>query len=97
MNVTKVHIMQKATDPLNLRSLPLVAPSRDGWDDVKAAIAAGADGILVEVHPNPAAALSDGRQSLDPNQFRTLMADVHRMAEAMRRGVASPPTVPAQS
>ena len=38
MNVTKVHIMQKATDPLNLRSLPLVAPPRDGWDGVRTAL-----------------------------------------------------------
>jgi hypothetical protein len=38
MNVTKVHIMQKATDPLNLRSLPLVTPPQDGWDGVKTAL-----------------------------------------------------------
>jgi len=38
MNVTKVHIMQKATDPLNLRSLSPVVPARDGWTEVKAAL-----------------------------------------------------------
>jgi 3-deoxy-7-phosphoheptulonate synthase len=42
-----------------------------------AALAAGACGLIVEVHPNPAAALSDGFQSLDPGQFAALAAQVH--------------------
>ena len=48
-----------------------------------AAVAAGADGLLVEVHPRPASALSDGDQSLDYEQFGTLMAICRRVAEAI--------------
>ena len=47
----------------------------------KAAIAAGADGLLVEVHPNPEEALSDGQQSLLPEQFSALMKDIRKYAE----------------
>jgi 3-deoxy-7-phosphoheptulonate synthase len=46
----------------------------------KAAIAAGADGLLVEVHPNPEEAFSDGAQSLVPAQFVELMSWVRRLA-----------------
>jgi 3-deoxy-D-arabino-heptulosonate 7-phosphate (DAHP) synthase len=42
-----------------------------------AALAAGACGLIVEVHPNPAAAMSDGLQSLDPQQFAALAKLVH--------------------
>jgi len=42
----------------------------------KAAIAAGADGIMVEVHPEPDKALSDGEQSLDFSQFEELMREI---------------------
>ena len=47
----------------------------------KAAVAAGADGILVEVHQHPEAALSDGRQSLTPEQFRGLYEQISNLAE----------------
>jgi len=47
----------------------------------KAAVAAGADGLLIEVHPNPEEALSDGQQSLFPDQFSALMKDVRKYAE----------------
>ncbi len=50
-----------------------------------AAVAAGADGLMVEVHPNPEEALSDGDQSLDFDQFRSLMKDLKRFAEAAGR------------
>ena len=50
-----------------------------------AAVAAGAHGLLVEVHPNPAEALSDGAQSLDFEAFDRLMADLNRLVEAMSR------------
>jgi 3-deoxy-7-phosphoheptulonate synthase len=50
-----------------------------------AAIAAGADGLIVEVHPNPAAALCDGPQSLSPSPFAELMQDVRRVAAAIGR------------
>jgi 3-deoxy-D-manno-octulosonic acid (KDO) 8-phosphate synthase len=49
-----------------------------------AAIAAGADGILVEVHPDPAAALSDGDQSLDLDAFDRLMTGVRAFDDAAR-------------
>ncbi len=49
----------------------------------RAAIAAGADGIIVEVHPNPEKALSDGYQSLTFQQFEDMMTGCRRVAEAM--------------
>lgn len=52
----------------------------------RAGIAAGADGLLVEVHPRPQEALSDGAQSLDPEMFAQLISQVRVMAEAMGRG-----------
>jgi 3-deoxy-7-phosphoheptulonate synthase len=53
----------------------------------KAAVAAGADGLIVEVHPNPAEALSDGEQSLKPHRFAEMMAEVKRVAEAVGRTI----------
>ena len=50
-----------------------------------AAVAAGADGLIVEVHPEPEAALSDGYQSLDFEQFAEMMALCRRVAEAVKR------------
>ncbi|MFH1286101.1 MAG: 3-deoxy-7-phosphoheptulonate synthase, partial [Candidatus Micrarchaeota archaeon] len=50
----------------------------------KAALAAGADGIMVEVHPQPEKALSDGAQSLTPKQFEELMVDLKKLAHAIR-------------
>jgi len=46
----------------------------------KAAVAAGADGLMIEVHPNPEEALSDGPQSLNPAQFKTLIRDLKGVA-----------------
>jgi len=51
----------------------------------KAAVASGADGLLMEVHPDPAKALSDGAQSLNLDAFRTLMRDLKPVAEAVGR------------
>lgn len=51
----------------------------------KAAIAAGADGLMIEVHPNPKVALSDGPQSLDPHDFKVLMDELRPIAHAMGR------------
>jgi len=53
-----------------------------------AAVAAGVDGLIIEVHPNPDQALSDGPQSLTPANFEKLMAQVRTLAEAMGRPVA---------
>ena len=52
-----------------------------------AAIAAGADGIMLEVHPKPTEALSDGHQALLPTMFDQIMQDVRRVAEAVGRTV----------
>lgn len=57
----------------------LVAPG------ARAAVAAGADGLIIEVHPNPKEALSDGAQSLDPAGFATLVQEVSRVAQAVGR------------
>ncbi len=55
-----------------------------------AALAAGADGLLVEVHPHPGDARSDGAQSLRPEQFERLMGDLRPLAEALGRRIAEP-------
>jgi 3-deoxy-7-phosphoheptulonate synthase len=53
-----------------------------------AAVAAGADGLLIEVHPDPECATSDGEQSLDFGEFRTLMRGVRPFVQAARRTLA---------
>lgn len=53
----------------------------------KAAVAAGADGLIIEVHPNPAEATSDGEQSLKPQRFAELMGEVSKVAAAVGRTV----------
>ena len=50
-----------------------------------AAVAAGADGLLIEVHPKPEEALSDGPQSLKPERFAALMTRLRKVAEAVDR------------
>jgi 3-deoxy-7-phosphoheptulonate synthase len=54
----------------------------------KAGIAAGADGLIIEVHNDPANALSDGRQSITPEKFATLVKQVKMVAEAVDRRLA---------
>lgn len=56
----------------------------------RAGIAAGADGLMVEIHPDPAAALSDGPQSLYLDQFADLMSEVRLIARAIGRTVGEP-------
>jgi 3-deoxy-7-phosphoheptulonate synthase len=53
----------------------------------RAALAAGADGLLIEVHPNPDRALSDGAQSLDFTAFKELLASLRRLAETLDRPI----------
>jgi 3-deoxy-7-phosphoheptulonate synthase len=53
----------------------------------KAAIAAGADGLLIEVHPNPEEAFSDGAQSLTPEQFTILMDWIRKLAQIENKSV----------
>jgi 3-deoxy-7-phosphoheptulonate synthase len=76
----------------HLSHLPVIADPSHGtgkWELVepvaRAAVAAGADGILVEVHPHPEEALSDGAQSLKPGRFTTLMNHLGPIAEAVGR------------
>jgi 3-deoxy-7-phosphoheptulonate synthase len=59
----------------------------------RAAVAAGADGLLIEVHPQPDRALSDGAQSLSPDQFVDLMRQCRAIAEVIGRRVAEPAQV----
>lgn len=77
-----------------LSHLPMVADPSQGTgrrDKVapmaRAAVAAGADGLLIEVHPDPDRALSDGAQSLRPEQFKELMAQLRAIASAMERSI----------
>ena len=78
-----------------LSHLPVVADPSHGTgrrDKVgamaRAAVAAGADGLLVEVHQDPERALSDGAQSLYPDQFAQLMAEARMIAPAVGRRIA---------
>jgi 3-deoxy-7-phosphoheptulonate synthase len=97
-DLTAVPLVQR------LSHLPMIADPSHGTglrDKVtpmgRAAIAAGADGILVEVHPNPDRALSDGGQSLFPDQFARLVQEVRAIASAIGRTVApTPGTAPIQ-
>jgi len=57
----------------------------------RAAVAVGADGLMVEVHHQPDKALSDGMQSLYPDQFDELMAQVRQIAPVVGRTVAASP------
>ena len=82
----------------SLTHLPIVADPSHGTgvrDKVtpmaRAAVAAGADGLIVEVHPDPPRALSDGAQSLFPEQFRELVAHCGPIASAIGRSLASIP------
>ena len=79
----------------SLTHLPVVidpSHSTGHWEYVsaiaRAGIAAGADGLIVEVHPHPEEALSDGGQSLKPEQFVELVAQIRAIAEAVGRSVA---------
>lgn len=78
-----------------LSHLPIVADPSHGTgrrDKVaamaRASVAAGADGLLIEVHPDPERALSDGAQSLYPDQFAQLMSEIRVIAPAVGRTVA---------
>jgi 3-deoxy-7-phosphoheptulonate synthase len=80
-----------------LTHLPVVIdPSHSTGDSdfvasiAKAGIAAGADGIIVEVHQDPAHAISDGRQSLTPEAFAKMVRQVKAVAEAVERCLVSP-------
>ena len=86
LDLTAVPVIKK------LSHLPVVVdPSHatGHWDLVepmaKAAVAAGADGLIIEVHPDPETALSDGPQSLLPKRFAELVKEVKKVAAAVGR------------
>jgi 3-deoxy-7-phosphoheptulonate synthase len=99
--ITTFETMTRYTTDINavpvlkgLTQLPVILdPSHatGNWEWVKpvalAGIAAGADGVIVEVHPDPQHARSDGKQSLRPDKFADLMSGVARVARAVDRGV----------
>ena len=72
--------------------LPIIVDPSHGtgkWNLVtpmaRAGIAAGADGIMIEVHPNPQVALSDGNQSLNFDSFSKLMDEIRKIAPILKR------------
>jgi 3-deoxy-7-phosphoheptulonate synthase len=86
LDISVVPVLRKLTH------LPImIDPSHGtGWSDyvpsmAMAAIAAGTDSLMIEVHPNPAKALSDGPQSLTPDGFDKLMPELAVIAKAMGR------------
>jgi 3-deoxy-7-phosphoheptulonate synthase len=88
MDISAIPVVKK------LSHLPIVADPSHGTgrrDKVvpmaRAAVAAGADGLLVEVHPDPDRALSDGAQSLRPEQFVELMRQLRIIAPAVEREI----------
>lgn len=75
-----------------LSHLPILADPSHGTGHrdfvpamARAAVAAGADGVMLEVHPSPATAMSDGEQSLDPAAFAALMAELRPLGDALGR------------
>jgi 3-deoxy-7-phosphoheptulonate synthase len=88
LDLNAVPVLKKLTH------LPVVVDPSHGtghWEYVEAmamaGVAAGADGLIIEVHPHPEDALSDGPQSLKPEKFAALMGRVRKIARAMDRDV----------
>jgi 3-deoxy-7-phosphoheptulonate synthase len=88
LDLNAVPVLKKLTH------LPVVVDPSHGtgeWDLVpamaKAAVAAGADGLMIEVHPNPEEAMSDGPQSLKPDTFDQLMDELALVAGAVGRKI----------
>ena len=88
MDISAIPVVHK------LSHLPIVADPSHGTgrrDKVvpmaRAAVAAGADGLLVEMHPDPDHALSDGAQSLSPAQFEEMMCQLRIIAPAVNRAI----------
>lgn len=88
LDIQAVPVMQKKThlpiimDPAHAAGKVDLIPA-----GARASIAAGADGIMVEVHPEPEKAWSDGEQSLTPDEFDRLMEEVQKMAQVMDKSV----------
>ena len=87
----------------SLSHLPIIADPSHGTGlrakvipMARAAVAAGADGLMIEVHPDPERAMSDGAQSLYPDQFQELMDQIAVIAQAIGATLV-PPLVPAEA
>ena len=98
MDISAIPVIKK------LSHLPIVGDPSHGTGRrdmvpamARAAVAAGADGIIVEVHPNPDKAVSDGAQTLFPDQFSKLVGELSLIAQAVGRSVSTgaPLTEPA--
>ena len=81
----------------SLSHLPIIADPSHGTGVrakvtpmARAAVAAGADGLIIEVHPDPTRAMSDGAQSLYPEQFEVLMEQIRVIATAIGREITAP-------
>jgi 3-deoxy-7-phosphoheptulonate synthase len=91
MDISAIPVIKK------LSHLPIIGDPSHGTGRrdlvpalARAAVAAGCDGLLMEVHPNPDKALSDGAQSLTPEQFTKLMSELRIIARAVDRTVSEP-------
>jgi len=88
LDLMAVPILQSIThlpvilDPSHSVGTPRFIPAA-----VRAALAVGADGVIVEVHPQPEKALSDGAQSLSPGDFSAMMEDITALAHAIGRSI----------
>ena len=86
LDLMAVPILQSIThlpvilDPSHSVGTPRFIPAA-----IRAALAIGADGVIVEVHPQPEKALSDGAQSLSPDEFSVMMEDITSLARALGR------------
>jgi 3-deoxy-7-phosphoheptulonate synthase len=86
MDIAAIPVLKRLTH------LPVIADPSHGTGKrdyvlpmARAAVAAGADGLLVEVHPDPDRAISDGAQTLRPDQFSKMMIEVKAIAGAIGR------------
>src|SRR5947209_19442923 len=86
MDISAIPVLKRLTH------LPVTADPSHGTGKrdyvlpmTRAAVAAGADGLLVEVHPDPDRAASDGAQTLRPDQFTEMMSQVRAVAAAVGR------------
>ena len=91
-NTTDINAIPVLKEMTHLPVILDPSHSTGNWSYVsaiaRAAIAAGADGLIVEVHPKPESALSDGGQSLKPERFAEMVQQVKTIAQAVGRDVA---------
>ena len=91
LDISAVPVLKRRThlpvivDPSHAAGLREIVPAL-----ALAAVAAGADGLIVEVHHDPGSAASDGRQSMTPVQFDLMMTQIRRVARAVSRHVVDP-------